>query len=74
MREHKSQFDSEKLKEAKNHMKHAHKAMMESYKTLLPEGFIENRRKARVEFLTGIRSLVDMAFDHASEHGESDSE
>ncbi len=59
-----------RIVEAREHMKAAREAMHKSVEDLLPEGFMENRRKARKEFLLGLRSLVDAAIAHIEKKPE----
>lgn len=53
------------LAEARKHMKAARAAAGKSFETLLPAGFVENRRAARREFLLGLRSLLDAAIERS---------
>ena len=62
---HESKFNDPKLKEAREHMRAAHKAFHSSVHSLLPKGFVEQRREARREFLKGVRSFVDYAIEKA---------
>jgi hypothetical protein len=50
--------------EAREHFKAAHQAMRDSMKSLIPPGYLENRRAARREVLLGLRKLLDVAIDH----------
>jgi hypothetical protein len=52
-----------KIKEAREHFHTARKSMRRSYEFMLPEGFVENRRAARKEFLLGLRSMLDYAIE-----------
>ena len=52
-----------KYKEAREHMRAAHRAWHESVRMMMPEGFYEQRKTARKEFLMGIRSMVDAALE-----------
>jgi len=52
-----------KYKEAREHMRAAHRAWHESMKMLLPEGFHEQRKTARKEFLLGLRTMIDAAIE-----------
>ena len=63
MAEKKTFKDEPQLKEAREHMKAAHKSVRKSMEGILPEGFIEHRREARKEFLLGIRNLIDFAIE-----------
>jgi hypothetical protein len=51
------------LEEARQHFKEAHESLRESYKALIPAGYREQRRKARKEFLYGLRKLLDAAIE-----------
>jgi len=51
------------LEEARQHMREARKAVRKSVETLLPPGYVENRRKARKEFLLAVRSVINAAID-----------
>jgi hypothetical protein len=55
---------NEHFEEAREHMRAARKAMHDSVKAWLPEGYFEHRRAARKEFLMAMRSLMDAAIDH----------
>jgi hypothetical protein len=52
-----------KIKEAREHFHSARKSMRKSIEFMLPEGYIENRREARKEFLLGLRSMLDFAIE-----------
>jgi hypothetical protein len=52
------------FEEARQHMKAAHEAIHKTYESMFPTGFIENRRKARKEFLLAMRSMLDAAIEH----------
>ena len=60
---HESKFNDPKLKEAREHVRAAHKALHSSVHSILPKGFVEQRREARREFLKGVRSMVDYAIE-----------
>ena len=49
--------------ETRDHLKAAHEARRESYRTFLPPEFFENQRKARKEMLLAARSLIDHAIE-----------
>jgi hypothetical protein len=55
------------LEEARQHMREARQAMRKSVEAWLPAGYVENRRKARKEFLMAMRSVVNAAIDR-TEH------
>jgi hypothetical protein len=55
----------EKFEEAHRHFKAAHEAMHKSVGMLLPEGFVEQRKTARKEFLLAMRSMLDAAIEHS---------
>lgn len=63
--------DNPNLKEAREHMKAAHSEMHKSLESLLPEGFMERRRKARKEMLLAVRSLVEAAIEKVEEKQET---
>jgi DNA-binding MarR family transcriptional regulator len=63
--------DNPNLKEAREHMKAAHSEMHKSIESLLPEGFVERRRKARKEMLLAVRSLVNAAIEKVEEKKET---
>ena len=60
---HESKFNDPKLKEAREHVRAAHKAFHSSVRLMLPKGFVEQRREARREFLKGVRSMVEYAIE-----------
>lgn len=62
---HASKFNDPKLKEAREHLRAAHKALHSSVHSMLPKSFVEQRRAARREFLMGVRSFVDYAIEKA---------
>jgi hypothetical protein len=64
--ENKSKPGHEQLEEARDHMRAAHEAMHKSMEKLMPEGFTEERKTARKEFLLAMRSLVDAALEKTS--------
>lgn len=47
--------------ETLEHLKAAGEATRKSFESLLPPGFIENRREARRQLLLAARSLIDAA-------------
>ena len=51
------------LKEAREHMRAARKAMRMTLDEMLPKGYVERRREVRKEFLLAMRSLLDAAID-----------
>ncbi len=51
------------LEEAREHMKAARQAMHKTMEAWLPEGYLENRRKARKEMLQAMRSLLNAAIE-----------
>ena len=51
------------FEEARQHMKAAREAMHKTYESMLPPGLVENRRKARKEFLLAMRSMLDAAIE-----------
>ncbi len=59
------QIQTEKLREAREHMKAARASFRETFADLLPKGFVEHRRAARREFLLAMRSLLDAAIERA---------
>jgi hypothetical protein len=60
---HESMRNDPKIKEAREHMRAARKAFHSSVHAWLPEGFVEQRREARREFLKGMRSFLDYAIE-----------
>ena len=60
------------VEEAREHMKAAREAMRGSYESMLPPGFLENRRKARKEFLMAMRSMLDVAIERVDKAVKSD--
>jgi hypothetical protein len=58
-------IQTEKLHEAREHMKAAHASLRETFEGLLPRGFVEHRRAARKELLLAMRSLLDAAIERA---------
>jgi hypothetical protein len=52
-----------KVEEARAHMRAAHENMHEVFESMIPEGVRENRRAARMEFLLGLRSMLDAAIE-----------
>ena len=56
---------TEKLQEARGHMKAARASVLETFEDLLPKGFVEHRRAARREILLAMRSLLDAAIERA---------
>lgn len=52
------------IEEARLHMREARRAMRKSVEALLPPGYLENRHKARREFLMAMRSVINAAIDH----------
>ncbi len=56
-------IQTEKLHEAREHMKAARASLRETFEDLLPKGFVEHRRAARREFLLAMRSLLDAAIE-----------
>lgn len=67
----KNRWDDPSVQEASEHFKTARKAFRKSAETLLPPGFIENRRKARKEILLGLRSLLNAAIEMSEKHEKS---
>ena len=59
-----------RIVEAHEHVRSAKKAMRKSFESLLPAGYVENRRLARKEFLMAMRNLVDVAIDRVEKAGE----
>ncbi len=51
------------IQEARQHMREARTAMRRSFESLLPAGFVENRREARRQTLLAMRSMIDAALD-----------
>ncbi len=51
------------LQEARRHMQEARAAMRRSFESLLPHGFVENRKEARKQTLLAVRSMIDAAID-----------
>lgn len=49
--------------DAKEHLKAAHEARMESLSSFLPPEFFENQKKARKEMLLAARSMIDHAIE-----------
>jgi hypothetical protein len=66
-KEHNPHFD-----EVREHMRAARSAMRKSYEEFLPKGYVENRRKARKEFLLAIRSMLDAAIEHTEKRSKTD--
>ena len=62
---HESKFNDPKIKEAREHVRAAHKAFHSSFQAMLPKGFVEKRREARSELLKGVRSFVEYAIEKA---------
>ncbi len=60
-----SEKPSEKLHEAREHIKAAHATVRETFEDLLPKGFVEHRRAARRELLMAMRSLLDAAIERS---------
>ena len=60
------------IKEAREHFHAARDAMHKSMEEFLPEGFRENRRHARKEFLLGVRKMVDAAISHVDKQTPPD--
>ena len=58
-------IQTEKLHEAREHMKAARTSLRETFEDLLPKGFVEHRRAARRELLLAMRSLLDAAIERA---------
>lgn len=58
-------IQTEKLHEAREHMKAARASIRETFEDLLPKGFVEHRRAARRELLLAMRSLLDAAIERA---------
>jgi len=58
---------TERLQEAREHMKAARLSVRETLEDLLPKGFVEHRRAARRELLLAMRSLLDAAIERAGE-------
>ena len=56
-------IQTEKLHEAREHMKAARASLRETFEDLLPKGFVEHRRAARREVLLAMRSLLDAAIE-----------
>ncbi|HBF40625.1 MAG TPA: hypothetical protein DDW19_02245 [Anaerolineaceae bacterium] len=54
-----------KMNEAREHLHAAHENMHKVAEAMIPEGMREHQREARKEFLLGIRSLLDVAIEHA---------
>ena len=52
------------VEEAREHFKAAKTAMHKSIESLIPAGYLENRRAARREMLIGMRKLLDAAIEH----------
>jgi hypothetical protein len=67
---HKDKEENPRFKEAREHLREAHKSLHHSYEKLLPEGFLEHRRAARKEFLLAMRSMLDSAIDHVDKKDE----
>jgi hypothetical protein len=53
------------IEEVRQHFKAARTAMHKSWKSMLPPGFVENRKEARKELLLGLRKLLDVAIEHS---------
>ncbi len=53
--------------EAHEHMNAARASMRKSIESLMPQGFVEHRRKARKEFLLAMRSMVDAAIERVDQ-------
>lgn len=64
--------DDPHVKEAHEHMRAAHKSFQKSMEDWLPDGFFENRREARKEFLLGMRSMIDYAIEKAEKKNKED--
>jgi hypothetical protein len=54
---------SEKLEEARSHVKAAREAVRKGWEQIIPKEFIEHRRAARKEMLLAMRSLIDAAIE-----------
>jgi hypothetical protein len=54
---------SEKLHEAREHVKASRDSMRKGFEDILPQGFIDHRRAARREMLLAMRSLLDAAIE-----------
>jgi hypothetical protein len=52
------------LEEAHQHLHEARKALRKSAEVWLPDGYLENKRKARKEVLLAMRSVVEAALAH----------
>jgi hypothetical protein len=72
MADKKTYKDDPNIKEAHEHMRAAHKSFRKSMEGWLPEGFFDNRREARKEFLLGMRSLIDYAIEKADKKTKED--
>ena len=56
-------WDDPAIKEAHEHLRAARKSVFKGMEALVPEGFVENRRKAKKEVLLAVRTLIDAAID-----------
>jgi ribosomal protein S19E (S16A) len=54
---------SEKLQEAREHVKAAGSSMRKGLQEMFPKGFVEHRQAARKEMLLAMRSLLDAAIE-----------
>jgi hypothetical protein len=62
---------SEKLEEARSHVKAAGESIRRGIEEIIPKGFIEHRRAARKEMLLAMRSLIDAAIERADKKTSS---
>jgi hypothetical protein len=58
------------LKEAREHVRAARESMRQSFRELVPPGFLEHRRAARREMLLAMRSLLDAAIERTEKKQE----
>lgn len=69
--EKKSWWDDAGLKDAHDHLNAAREAVQKSMESLVPPGYVEQKRIARKEFLLAVRSLIDSAIDRIEKPGDS---
>ncbi len=61
---------SERVRDAKEHVRSARHSLRMSWEDLMPRGFIDHQRAARREMLLAMRSLIDAAIDRTVDRTE----
>ena len=63
-------WDDPAIKDAHEHLKAARDSVYKSMESLVPAGFLENRRKAKKEVLLAVRTLIDAAIEKIEKPAE----